>query len=185
MDPELRISKGVSHLVAIDISLDTADLRLLRSYSAYRLANARRPDLRREEPLPPTAARDLAFPRIVTMAYFQHQFPQVPPAQAAFNNGQFFQEHDPRFQQPQTMGQFPLQGRAWVDPYARGTLLQSHRTETKPRLSKGEVAQLEGVFQENNKPSSNVKKGLAEQMRVDVARINVRTPLLDPRLNKH
>lgn len=110
------------------------------------------------------------------MAYFHHQFQQIPAAQAAFNNGQFFQEHDARFQQPQTMGQFPLHGRGWVDPYTGGTLLHSHRTETKPRLSKGEVAKLEAVFQDNNKPSSSIKKTLAEEMRVDVARINVRNP---------
>ena len=111
------------------------------------------------------------------MDYFHHQLQQAQSIQhqAVFNNNNnFFPDHDPRFQQPQNMGQFPIHGRAWVDPYARGTLLQSHRTETKPRLSKGEVAQLESVFQENNKPSSSVKKGLAEQMRVDVARINVR-----------
>lgn len=109
------------------------------------------------------------------MEYF-HQFQQVPLVQARLENGQVFQDHGPHFPQPQPMGQFPLHGRGWVDPYTRGTLLQSHRTETKPRLSKGEVARLEAVFQENNKPSSSVKKGLAEQMRVDVARINVRAP---------
>lgn len=116
------------------------------------------------------------------MEYYHHQFQQVQPIirQTGFNNNQFYHEHDPRFQPSQNMAQFPLHGRNWVDPYAQGTLLQSHRTETKPRLSKGEVAQLEAVFQENNKPSSPVKKGLAEQMRVDVARINVRILRLYP-----
>ncbi|CAI4216254.1 unnamed protein product [Parascedosporium putredinis] len=76
------------------------------------------------------------------------------------------------FQQAREVAQYPYQGHRWMDPYARNSLLQSHRTETKPRLSKGEVEQLEAEFQKNNKPSSNVKKGLAEQMRVDVARIN-------------
>lgn len=110
------------------------------------------------------------------MEYYHYQFQQAQPIihQTGFSNNQFYHEHDPRFQPSQNMAQFPHPGRNWVDPYARGTLLQSHRTETKPRLSKGEVAQLEAVFQENNKPSSSVKKGLAEQMRVDVARINVR-----------
>ncbi|KAL3295758.1 homeobox domain-containing protein [Colletotrichum asianum] len=45
-------------------------------------------------------------------------------------------------------------------------------TETKPRLAKDEVEKLESVFQANNKPNSSMKKQLAEQMGVDVARIN-------------
>jgi len=46
-------------------------------------------------------------------------------------------------------------------------------TESKPRLAKEEVEQLESEFQKNNKPNSSLKKTLAEQMRVDIARINV------------
>ncbi|PHH59709.1 hypothetical protein CDD81_2655 [Ophiocordyceps australis] len=45
-------------------------------------------------------------------------------------------------------------------------------TESKPRLSKEEVEVLEAEFQKNHKPSSSVKKALAESMRVDNARIN-------------
>lgn len=45
-------------------------------------------------------------------------------------------------------------------------------TESKPRLSKEEVEILETEFQKNHKPNSSTKKGLAEQMRVDNARIN-------------
>lgn len=109
------------------------------------------------------------------MNYFHHQFQQAQPIQqTGFGNNNFFQDHDPRFPQSQNMGQFPVHGRGWVDPFATRTLLQSHRTETKPRLSKGEVARLEAVFQANNKPSSSVKKDIANDMRVDVARINVR-----------
>lgn len=113
------------------------------------------------------------------MNYFHHQFQQAQPIQqAGFDHNHFFQDHDPRFQQSQNMGQFPAHGHGWVDPFAGRTLLQSHRTETKPRLSKGEVARLEAVFQANNKPSSSVKKDIANEMRVDVARINVRiTPI--------
>jgi len=46
-------------------------------------------------------------------------------------------------------------------------------TESKPRLAKEEVEMLEAEFQRNHKPNSSLKKSLAEQMRVDVARINV------------
>ncbi|KAF9870017.1 carboxylesterase [Colletotrichum karsti] len=45
-------------------------------------------------------------------------------------------------------------------------------TETKPRLAKDEVDKLEREFQKNNKPNSSTKKQLAEEMRVDIARIN-------------
>ena len=57
----------------------------------------------------------------------------------------------------------------------------SRTTESKPRLSKQEVEILEAEFQKNHKPNSSTKKALAEQMRVDNARINVR-PIypLDP-----
>lgn len=48
-------------------------------------------------------------------------------------------------------------------------------TESKPRLSKEEVEILEAEFQKNHKPNSSTKKALAEQMRVDNARINVFT----------
>lgn len=53
----------------------------------------------------------------------------------------------------------------------------SRTTESKPRLSKEEVEILEAEFQKNHKPNSSTKKALAEQMRVDNARINV-GPLL-------
>lgn len=53
------------------------------------------------------------------------------------------------------------------------SLQAGERTETKPRLAKDEVARLERIFAENHKPNSNVKRKLAEEMRVEVARINV------------
>lgn len=46
-------------------------------------------------------------------------------------------------------------------------------TESKPRLAKEEVDKLEAEFQRNHKPNSILKKKLAEEMRVDIARINV------------
>ncbi|KAF6804953.1 homeobox domain-containing protein [Colletotrichum musicola] len=45
-------------------------------------------------------------------------------------------------------------------------------TESKPRLAKDEVDKLEREFQKNNKPNSSLKKQLAEEMNVDIARIN-------------
>lgn len=52
----------------------------------------------------------------------------------------------------------------------------SRTTESKPRLSKEEVEILEAEFQKNHKPNSTTKKALAESMRVENARINVRFP---------
>lgn len=45
--------------------------------------------------------------------------------------------------------------------------------DSKPRLAKDEVDKLETEFQRNHKPNSSLKKQLAEEMRVDIARINV------------
>lgn len=46
--------------------------------------------------------------------------------------------------------------------------------ETKPRLGKDEVDILELEFRKNPKPTTQVKRGFAEDMGVDLARINVR-----------
>jgi hypothetical protein len=46
--------------------------------------------------------------------------------------------------------------------------------ETKPRLGKDEVDILEREFKKNPKPSTQTKRQFAEDMRVDLARINVR-----------
>ncbi|KAK2776260.1 homeobox transcription [Colletotrichum kahawae] len=72
------------------------------------------------------------------------------------------------------------QGFQQHDVYADMNMMGSHMmsgvggkaTETKPRLAKDEVEKLESVFQKNNKPNSSLKKQLAEEMRVDIARIN-------------
>ena len=45
--------------------------------------------------------------------------------------------------------------------------------ETKPRLGKDEVDILEREFKKNPKPSTQTKRQFAEDMRVDLARINV------------
>ena len=66
--------------------------------------------------------------------------------------------------------------RRWASSFARSGLVRhglSKSTETKPRLAKDEVERLEAEFRKCPKPNGSVKKGLAEQMRVDIARINV------------
>jgi len=60
-----------------------------------------------------------------------------------------------------------------VSSFYWGTIYRANKTDSKPRLSKEEVDKLEAEFQKNNKPNSSLKKGLAEQLGVDVARINV------------
>lgn len=60
----------------------------------------------------------------------------------------------------------------------QGGMSQAKPTESKPRLAKDEVETLEREFNKNPKPNSSLKRELADQMRVDVARINVRTTLL-------
>lgn len=45
--------------------------------------------------------------------------------------------------------------------------------ETKPRLGKDEVEILEREFQANPKPTTQTKRQFAEDMGVDLARINV------------
>lgn len=49
----------------------------------------------------------------------------------------------------------------------------SKQTEPKPRLAKDEVELLEREFSKNQKPNSSTKRELAEQMGVEVPRINV------------
>lgn len=48
-------------------------------------------------------------------------------------------------------------------------------TETKPRLAKEDVAFLERAFDMNHKPTTQTKRGYAENMGVDLPRINVRS----------
>jgi hypothetical protein len=45
--------------------------------------------------------------------------------------------------------------------------------ETKPRLAKDEVEVLEREFKRNPKPSTHIKRAFAEDMGVELARINV------------
>jgi hypothetical protein len=60
-----------------------------------------------------------------------------------------------------------------TESWRRHAMLGARATESKPRLAKEEVDKLEREFQRNHKPNSSLKKHLAEEMRVDIARINV------------
>lgn len=55
----------------------------------------------------------------------------------------------------------------------QGNMHPSKQTEPKPRLAKDEVELLEREFAKNPKPNSSTKRELAEQMGVEVPRINV------------
>jgi hypothetical protein len=55
----------------------------------------------------------------------------------------------------------------------QGSMHLSKPAEPKPRLAKDEVELLEREFAKNQKPSSSTKRELAEQMGVEVPRINV------------
>ena len=50
----------------------------------------------------------------------------------------------------------------------------SQETETTPRLGKDEVEILRREFKKNPKPTTQTKRQIAEDMGVDLARINVR-----------
>jgi len=50
--------------------------------------------------------------------------------------------------------------------------------ETKPRLGKDEVDILEREFKKNPKPTTQTKRQFAEDMGVELARINVSFPLI-------
>lgn len=98
------------------------------------------------------------------MAYYQqhyplhagHQMPRVPFAG--------FPGYPPNRYHP--VGQA-------VTPYCWDNVYRANpKTESKPRLSKEEVDKLEAEFLKNNKPNSSRKKSLAEQLGVDIARIN-------------
>lgn len=58
----------------------------------------------------------------------------------------------------------------------QGGMHMSKQTEPKPRLAKDEVELLEREFNKNPKPNSSTKRELAEQMGVEVPRINVGLP---------
>lgn len=65
------------------------------------------------------------------------------------------------------------QQRAAAAMMGQGNMHPSKQTEPKPRLAKDEVELLEREFAKNPKPNSSTKRELAEQMGVEVPRINV------------
>lgn len=87
-------------------------------------------------------------------------------------------EHAPKSEDLQLRLRDETGGTSWVLPvsWSSPTSLGYRREDdTKPRLSKGEVKILELSFKEQHKPSSNTKRHLAEQMGVEICRINVRS----------
>ncbi|KAK3694068.1 hypothetical protein B0T22DRAFT_372934 [Podospora appendiculata] len=64
------------------------------------------------------------------------------------------------------------QQRAAAAMMGQGSMHASKQTEPKPRLAKDEVELLEREFLKNPKPNSSTKRELAEQMGVEVPRIN-------------
>ncbi|KAK0618547.1 hypothetical protein B0T17DRAFT_592285 [Bombardia bombarda] len=64
------------------------------------------------------------------------------------------------------------QQRAAAVMMGQGGINASKQTEPKPRLAKDEVELLEREFSKNPKPNSSTKRELAEQMGVEVPRIN-------------
>ncbi|ROT36961.1 hypothetical protein SODALDRAFT_325516 [Sodiomyces alkalinus F11] len=97
------------------------------------------------------------------MEYFPNNFAAVYHY-APYNHGQYPMNHAI----PYHRNAEPWQPEALIHHDHHG----GRTTESKPRLAKEEVDKLEREFQRNNKPNSNLKKQLAEEMRVDVARIN-------------
>ena len=55
---------------------------------------------------------------------------------------------------------------------------QTKTNETKPRLGKDEVEILEREFKKNSKPTTQTKRQFADNMGVELARINVCQELL-------
>jgi hypothetical protein len=58
-------------------------------------------------------------------------------------------------------------------PMIRMPTTTTKTNETKPRLGKDEVDILESEFQKNPKPTTQTKRQFAEDMGVDLPRINV------------
>lgn len=63
--------------------------------------------------------------------------------------------------------------------YPRTTPIFPRMTDSKPRLDEDEVAILEREFQRNPKPSTQIKRQYAEEMGVELPRINVRARTLE------
>ena len=105
------------------------------------------------------------------MDQFHHRYPAM--AMQPFAGQQ--QAHPQDAQYPYwnpLMAYYQQQHRA-AALMGQGAMHLAKPAEPKPRLAKDEVDLLEREFSKNQKPSSSTKRELAEQMGVDVARINV------------
>ena len=111
------------------------------------------------------------------MGFIRHGYHQQPNYHVQAFNGQHqghqgYQQYNLSFEQQQLVYAQLQQQRA-AAMINSGAISQTKPTESKPRLAKDEVETLEREFQKNPKPNSSLKRELADQMRVDVARINV------------
>ena len=95
-----------------------------------------------------------------------------------FSNYPLYQYSNFNHAQYQHNGGYQYNVNASAESWRRHAMLHhgARATESKPRLAKEEVDKLEREFQRNHKPNSSLKKQLAEEMRVDIARINVFYP---------
>ena len=109
--------------------------------------------------------------------------------QASFAPVYNFQPGQPSTMPPFSEGQYRIHpgfphGMSYMNMFGyhqpRNPLMADHaamldgKTESKPRLTKEEVDRLEKEFRKNPKPSSSVKAQLADSLRLERARINVR-----------
>jgi hypothetical protein len=85
----------------------------------------------------------------------------------------FQHHHDQMYADPQH-NMHSYAAMAHQQPSTMGIPQSTTRTnETKPRLGKDEVEILEREFKKNPKPTTQTKRQFAEDMGVDLARINV------------
>ncbi|OHF01068.1 homeobox domain-containing protein [Colletotrichum orchidophilum] len=98
------------------------------------------------------------YPNYHTATAYEYGFSTPFPGAPLYQNDYMEMFRQQQQQAMMSRGLFPAAG--------------GKATESKPRLAKDEVDKLEREFQKNNKPNSSLKKQLAEEMRVDIARIN-------------
>ncbi|RDL42253.1 Uncharacterized protein BP5553_02232 [Venustampulla echinocandica] len=90
------------------------------------------------------------------MDYFDPSFQRYSQALPAYPDAQHINNYAMAHQSASMMGMAP----------------SATKNETKPRLGKDEVDILEREFQKNPKPTTQTKRGFAEDMGVELARIN-------------
>ncbi|KAM7209309.1 pah3 homeobox protein encoded by the pah3 protein [Naviculisporaceae sp. PSN 640] len=95
----------------------------------------------------------------------QHHHQQPPHGQHQGQQYGYWNHHH-------LMALYQHQQRAAAAMMGQGNMHASKQTEPKPRLAKDEVELLEREFAKNPKPNSSTKRELAEQMGVEVPRIN-------------